>query len=291
MPSFGGFDQITSAVSKVRDIGNTLGTIKTSATALGSNISDIASKVKNGDFSNLMSAARFKNLKAGLSGATSSAPTEASFVSPGGRDWRVRLTIPTAGAYAASPLITPLLETGGLIFPYTPQITISHSASYQALDPLHNNYPFLSYQNSKADAIQISGMFYCEDAIEAQYWVGAVHYLRSVTKMAYGGNDPNAGSPPPVVRLLGYGDYVFNYVPVVVTNFSVELEDNVDYIRTDLTGVTGVTEDGSSAVSWAPIRSRISVTVQPLYSRNTVRNFNLADFVAGKYVSSGEGFL
>lgn len=286
MSMFGGFDQITSAVSSVKNIGGTINNIRNSASAIGSKISNISSMVRSGDFSNLGSMLRSGNLKAAMS-KDLGAPTQATVSSPGGRDWRVKLSLPAGDAYMYSPLISPLAETGGLVFPYTPSITISHTASYQSLDPLHNNYPFLSYQNSKADAIQISGQFYCEDAVEAQYWVGAVHYLRSVTKMVYGGEDPDTGSPPPVVRLTGYGDYVFDSVPVVVTNFSVELEDGVDYIRTEL--ASG--DSAAIGVSWAPVRSRIAVTVQPLYSRATVRNFNLADFVNGKYVLSGDGFL
>lgn len=197
MSMFGGFDQITSAVGAVKNIGGTIDSIKGSVGAIGNKLSNIGSMVRSGDFSNLGSMLRSGNLKAAMTNVKG-APTQATVSSPGGKDWRVRLTLPTGQAYMSSPLIAPLVETGGLVFPYTPQITISHSASYQSLDPLHNNYPFLSYQNSKADSIQISGQFYCEDSVEAQYWVGVMHYLRSVTKMVYGGEDPNTGAPPPV---------------------------------------------------------------------------------------------
>ena len=83
--------------------------------------------------------------------------------------------------------------------------------------PIHSNYPFFAYQNSQVDQFSITGDFTVENALEGQYWIAAVHYLRSVSKMAYG-NTPNQGSPPPVVRLNGYGDYVFKNVPVVRIN-------------------------------------------------------------------------
>jgi hypothetical protein len=76
----------------------------------------------------------------------------------------------------------PLSETNGFVFPFTPTIMMQHSATYQPMTPVHNNYPFLSYENSKVDAMTITGQFFCEDSVEAAYWIAAVHYLKSVTK-------------------------------------------------------------------------------------------------------------
>jgi hypothetical protein len=167
------------------------------------------------------------------------------------------------------------------------------------MSPVHNNYPFLSYENSKVDAMTITGSFFCEDAVEAAYWIAAVHYLKSVTKMAFGA-DTNAGAPPPVVKLNGYGDYVFKDVPVVITNFNVEMPNDCDYISTGLSAgapaagvvskvasAVGINLPGSSVaqgVAWAPVKSTITVTVQPLYSREQVRNFSLDKFIKGDYV-------
>jgi hypothetical protein len=111
--------------------------------------------------------------------------------------------------------------------------------------------------------------------------------------MAFGA-DTNAGAPPPVLKLNGYGDFVFNNVPVVVTNFQVDLPKDVDYISSSF--VRGYedtgTEDGGqfvNGVGYAPVRSTITVTLQPVYSRSSVRNFNLQDFVNGKYISNTDG--
>ena len=38
----------------------------------------------------------------------------------------------------------------------------------------------------KTNCITIMGDFLIENALEGQYWIGGMHYLRSVTKMAYG---------------------------------------------------------------------------------------------------------
>jgi hypothetical protein len=235
--------------------------------------------------------------KGGVPGASSGA-TKSTFSGPtSAKDWRVKLSIPP-GSYETSFILEPLKATGGLVFPYTPSVNISHTANYQSLDPVHNNYSFFSYENSKVDRITINGDFYCEDNTEAAYWIAAVHYLRSVTKMYYGENSENAGSPPPVVKLNGYGDFVFANVPVIITNFQVELPKDVDYIPSSFAGgVEIVTEydrgiQRKEGIGYAPVKSMLSVTCQPIYSRTNVRNFNLSTFINGGYIgTNGGGYI
>jgi len=195
-------------------------------------------------------------------------------------DWRVRISLPPGGAFSSSTILAPLKETqNSMIFPYTPQIFITHSAHYNALQPTHSNYPFQIYSSSSVDQFTITGEFTVENSKEAKYWIAAVHFLKSVTKMAYG-DSQNKGSPPPVLKLNGYGDYVFNDVPVVVQNFNITLPSDVDYIPAD-TGFNG---------SYAPTKSEISVTLMPSYSRDKVNKFSLDKFVAGDYLLSGDGY-
>ena len=115
------------------------------------------------------------------------------------------------------------------------------------MQPVHTNYPFYAYENSRVDQMTITAHFYVQNEIEARYWVAAVHYLRSMTKMSYG-LSPNKGAPPPVVRLNGYGDYTFKDVPVIITNFTFDLKEDVDYISTRLTAEESGTADGPSSV-------------------------------------------
>ena len=53
--------------------------------------------------------------------------TSANWGSKTDLDWRVRLSVPST--YKTSPLLQPLLETDGFMFPYTPQIIMEHSAN------------------------------------------------------------------------------------------------------------------------------------------------------------------
>lgn len=150
-------------------------------------------------------------------------------------DWRVRLSLPLWPSFRTSPVLAPLKDAGGLIFPYTPQIQIQQNTTYQTVSPIHNNYSFNAYKNSDPGTITITAPMYCEDSEQALYWIAMVHYLRSISKM-FSGNDPKTGNPPPVVKLNGYGNYVFKNVPVVITSFGLTLDKDVDYISCNVVG-------------------------------------------------------
>lgn len=150
-------------------------------------------------------------------------------------DWRVRLSLANWTSFKSSPVLQPLKDAGGLIFPYTPEINIVSGAKYTSVPTTHTNYTFQAFQNSDPGEITISAPMNVEDATQGLYWIAAVHYLRSLTKM-FTGSDPKAGNPPPIVFLNGYGNYVFKNVPVVVTSFSTTLSKECDYIGVNVVG-------------------------------------------------------
>ena len=192
-------------------------------------------------------------------------------------DWRLRLSIPS-GMALEGPLQQQLVNTAGMIFPYTPSVIFQNSANYSMLKPTHSNYSFPIYQSSQPDALQVTGEFYVEGAAEGLYWVACIHYLRSITKMAYG-QTSNAGTPPPIVLINGYGDYVFKNLPAVISMFSVDLPTDVDYIYVP------------EANTYAPTRSTITINAIPTYSRSEVHNFSLDTFVKGGYAKGKGGFI
>lgn len=150
-------------------------------------------------------------------------------------DWRVRLSLANWTSFKSSPVLAPLKDAGGLIFPYTPKINIHSGASYTPVSPIHSNYTFQAFKNSDPGGISITAPMYVSDVTEGLYWIAMVHYLRSLTKM-FSGNDPKAGNPPPVIMLNGYGNYVFKNVPVVVTSMDITLDDKADYIGVPVVG-------------------------------------------------------
>lgn len=179
---------------------------------------------------NFMSGIRGQNV---LPNVLQGPKTSATVSMPDTADWRVRLSIPPGDTWN-SPLFAPLRNAGGLIFPYTPTISINHSANYNDQPITHQNYQFVAYQYSRVSDITIVGDFVVEDAEQAQYWLSALHFLRSVTKMYTGEDQQTAGNPPPLLVFNAYGDYVFKNIPVVVKSFSVSLPKEVDYITTKI---------------------------------------------------------
>lgn len=200
----------------------------------------------------------------------------------GNQEDRVRISDPSSIFITANnPILRPLAEVGYVLFPYTPTIAISHSASYDSVNPTHSNYNYNFYQNSATSTISITAQFTAKDPNSAAYVLAVQHFFRSVTKMFYG-KDPEAGTPPPVLRLDGHGDHQFSSVPVVITDFSVTLPADVDYISTNA--------DGSGTTSKVPVMQEFSITCMPVYSRRSISNdFGLRDFASGKLLGKTGG--
>lgn len=199
------------------------------------------------------------------------------------KDWRVRISCPLITS--SSAVMAPLTSTDGMVFPYLPQITMSHTANYQQMDIAHINYPFYAYKNSQVDEIQISGKFTVQDRVEADYWLAVVHFLRTITKMFFG-TGQHLGNPPPICTLNGYGDFVYKDVSCIIKNFTVTMPNDVDYIQAGQGG-------SSSTVTYVPVSSEITVTVQPIYSREKIKSFDLMAFASGQLVlgNDGKGFV
>lgn len=240
------FDKVGSVLNTVGAVSNSLGitgALGTAGKLAGAlnNLSNPAAMVSALRSINVSPGAN-PDYKKSLATASMGGDAESS-------DWRVRLSIPQNANFRQSPVLAPLINAGGLIFPYTPTIQMQGSAAYENTPITHQNYSYFSYTNSQASSVSISGPFNVEDAIQAQYWIAAVHYLRSVTKM-FTGDSQDAGNPPPMVYLNGYGDYVFKDIPVIITSFTVELPQDVAYIATTV-GASGPTSGFGSATGGA----------------------------------------
>ena len=338
---------ISSVTSQVQGaLGGALSGVS-SALNVASNLAGALNNLSNP--AALISKLRSINLpKGGESGSASSNASAAFGGADASSDWRVKLSVPSS--FASSSILQPLVQAGGLVFPYTPQISISHSASYDEQPLTHQNYQFIYYQNSRAETIQIQGAFNVEDGAQALYWLAAVHMLRSATKMFTGEGDLQ-GNPPPILKLNGYGDYVFKNIPVIVKSFSVDLPSDANYINTSMAAagfgpgggggpmsslgglasgigqlgglagalgnnklagalggigaiggavagignligaVTGANQNGgtfaSAGNSWVPVKSTLNITLQPIYSRESMKQFSLQKFVKGDYVNGG----
>jgi hypothetical protein len=219
-------------------------------------------------------------------------------------DWRVRLQIPNGAdevynaLLADNDLLSPLIPSRGVFWPLTPAVVITHTANYNPLSQTHSNYPFQAYQNSQVDGYNIIGEYPVQNSDDAKHWVATINFLRSVTKMFFGKDQALKGNPPPILHMSGYGDHMFNKVPVVVNTFNVELRPGIDYISTkqdaggqyrEINAVDEVALTTGEQQSWAPTLSNISVLVTPIYSRESIKNFSLSEFARGKLNGKGEG--
>ena len=257
-------------------------------------------------------------------------------------DWRFKLSLAPnstylykaaaleqldAGQVSAAGIMQPLLYTDGVIFPYTPTISTAYRANYTPYDLTHSNYRGYFYQNSAVEEISLTGTFTAQDTTEANYLLAVIHFFRSVTKMFYGATDPMRGAPPPVCFLSGLGQYQFNYHPVLVSNFSYNLPNDVDYIRagsvsnngTNLTdrrdrGIAapttttavlgrllgikapqgGMTKPPPPATlqinspTYVPTKMDISLTLLPIQSRSDISKiFNLQQYASGSLLKGG----
>ena len=239
-------------------------------------------------------------------------------------DWRVRLSLAPGATYlyknkATSGILAPLAATDGVIFPYTPAISVQYAASYDPTELTHSNYKFFTYRGSSVDSITISCDFTAQDTFEANYLLAVIHFFRSVTKMFYGQDqNPKIGTPPPLCYLSGLGAFQFDAHPLAITSFNYTLPTDVDYIRAGSTptpagvnlspattpnnsstisevrrGTLGnggtiqpaqfTTPPGSRDVTYVPTKMQISIQAVPIVTRNDISNkFSLTEYGTGK---------
>tara|TARA_Y100001970_G_scaffold189088_1_gene229931 strand:+ start:6845 stop:7678 length:834 start_codon:yes stop_codon:yes gene_type:complete len=215
------------------------------------------------------------------------------------KDWRVKLKVPTGSPLEAfffenNQLLQPLREEMGIFWPLTPSIVIQYSANYNAMEQTHSNYPHYQYGNSQVDQMNIFGEFPVQNQDDAKHWVATVNFLRTASKMFFGEDEGYGlkGNPPPIFHLYGYGDHMFNKVPVIINTFNVELRSGIDYISTQQSDVYRSDSNidyQQQDSTWAPTLSTISVLVSPIYSRESVKNFSMSKFVRGELNGKGAG--
>jgi len=235
----------------------------------------------------------------GINIITDSGPDTSSSdpVNPIKKDWRIRVGLLDWSPFAGNKMFAPLLnKTNGVVFPYTPSVSVTHNARYAEQALTHSNYKNYFYEGSDVAAITISGDFTVQNHDDAVYLLGAIYFFRTCTKMFFG-QDDLAGNPPPIVTLNGYGDFYFPEVPCVITSFQHTMPADVDYVEFYAGGQNFAESDGavsstSQQIARLPTTSQISITLQPVYSRKNVHNnMTLGKFSQGQLLKGNGGFL
>lgn len=192
------------------------------------------------------------------------------------KDQRARLAVKGNYSVPFQGPAAPLRIHNGIMFPFTPNISVSHQVEYVPYETVHSNYQQNSYSKTRTPAIQITGAFTASTVDEAAYLVGVMHFLRVVTKMNFG-SDPEAGTPPPVLLFSAYGTYNFHNVPVVVGSFNFIYEDGVDYVEVSTNGET----------VQVPSMMTIAMDLLPQYQPALQNKFSMNEFASGRGYKDG----
>jgi hypothetical protein len=265
---------------------------------------------------NQSSAGSRMNLAQQFAGGRNSQLPMPKFIYPdAAQDWRVRISLAPYSDYfyndKNNSLLKPLINESsgsgggsdngfismfggsgkriGVIFPYTPTLSVTHTANYESQKPMHNNYTNYFYNNSEVSAISIAGEFTVQNVQEGQYLLATIYFLRACSKMFYG-SGPNSGQPPPIVFLNGYGQYYLPNVPCVLTSVQHTMPADMDYMDVPEPGLPGYNPQNQNYrmnSTRLPTQSTITVNLQPVYSRVAQsQGFDLNDFANGALVNA-----
>ena len=170
------------------------------------------------------------------------------------------------------------LSSSGLTefhFPYTPTITSISSANYSSYDPTHTNFQQRAFEMSANTELTIAAPIVIDNADEARTILDALQFFRGAMKMNFGKEDKSRGLPPPVLRFTANG--VYQKVPVLIRDFTYNMDADVDYIEVD---------DGE--IYRLPVVSTFVLSLTTTYSPKNVRdNFTMDRYLSGNLRSNG----
>ncbi len=157
--------------------------------------------------------------------------------------------------------------------PYTPTITVMSSTGYSSYTMTHSNFQQAAFDMSNNAMVQISFPIVVRDVEEIDTIIAMADFFRASMKMGFGLRDADRGRPPPVLKFNAYG--IYKNVPVVTTDFSWNLDAEVDYL------------DNGNGVK-IPVTSTFALSLQTTYGADKVRGqFSLKDFASGNLRNQG----
>jgi hypothetical protein len=196
-------------------------------------------------------------------------------------DFRVRLAAQTRTQYNGE-LLSPLLNTGGLLFPYTPTITVSQEVDYANMQMVHSNMDYYSYSRTPNTTISLAGKFTVQNQKEGLYALAAIHFLKTMSKMYFGEKDAGnnlAGLPPPILLLKGYGKYMFNNIRVILKSHNYTFEESAQTVAVN-------TISGGIVRLPALFTLSCSLVSQPT-TKMMRKDFSLDSFRSGELLKTG----
>lgn len=183
-------------------------------------------------------------------------------------------------------ILNPLAQDGGVIFPLTPTIQMSHSANYGTYDVTGSIYQQNYYINTPNPPISVTALFPSNTEAEAKYTAASLHFFKSCMKSDFGSQaGATAGTPPPIVIFSCYGSVHASNVPCVLRNFTYTLPEDTDYVEV---------EAGTGELIAVPTLSLVSVELVPQLPPKAVKDkFNIRTYASGHALHGGNpgGFI
>jgi hypothetical protein len=178
-------------------------------------------------------------------------------------------------------VLYPLWQYGGLVFPYTPNISYGVTSEYKELDLTHTNYKLNTFVKSYPQVINLEADFTAQTNSEAEYMLAAIHYLRTASRMYFGAQNSNnaetrklSGTPPPVLNFSYMGKMMFDNVPVVIESFNMTFDKSFKLVEV------------AKYQTYVPVKATISIALDTNYNTNQLKNnFDLDQFRKGKYLN------
>jgi hypothetical protein len=265
------FNSTVPATYITRSNRATSNIVTTSVSALTALSDNFMSTTNTANSSNLPSGAQYSS--------TASSPNQTQTVV----EDRAIIYDQTGLFAKTSPMMKPLADLSGVVFPITPTISTSHRVNYEMEQVIHSNYATPYYTNSMVDNISVVAMFVCQTPDEAAYIDAMKHFFRTATKMFYGQSTSNVGMPPPILFLDAYGKMAYDHIPVLVKDFDYVYPPDVDYISSD-------GNQWSMPATKVPVTFNITLNLVPTYSRNAISStFGLNQYANGTLLTSGTG--
>lgn len=194
------------------------------------------------------------------------------------------------GAVAPNNPMIPLQQTKGIIFPYTPEISVAQQPNYESLGLTHTNQDWYYYTRTPSLTLTLSNcIFTAQTPSEARYTFAVIHWARSVVKMEFGVQARirgNNGLPPPLMSLSGYGNGMFNKLPVIVKDYSYVLPSDVDFTR-----IQADNTEQPAWEAWVPLQIVFNFTLIVQNPPTKWRDdFDLEKFKSGELLKNGGWF-
>lgn len=199
-------------------------------------------------------------------------------------------------AYGRDHPLNPILQSGGLVFPYTPTISEGVNIKYDSIDLTHSNESYYTYKGTDNVRITISNaMWTCDTFQNAVYALSVLHFLRSYSLMDFG--RMKTGRPPSPMWFSAYGNYAYNRVPCMIESADWSFPNDVDYVGIPEPGTPEfsqgyleTSQNSNNSYTWLPVKFTVnSIALIVQHSPRYWTNFTLEDYYSGEMLNRESG--